>query len=127
MKLSTRTQEVDIEGRPHFEALDILVSHNGKVAVWRTTPHDPAFVHKIIETMNRMVQSLSKDFPELIDKLPAENENKVNGTGNKNSDKETRKGGPAGIRAPRASKQEGKKEPVTPVVPSKRPKKKAGA
>lgn len=69
MKLSTRTQEVDTpDGKRRYSALDILVEHNGKVAIWRTTPRDPAITHKMVETMNKMVQALAKEFPELVDK-----------------------------------------------------------
>lgn len=77
MKLTTRTQEVEDSGKRKFEALDILVSHNGKAIIWRwNNAKDAALVHTIVEKMNKMVDALKKDNPELVDKEPKKSKKK---------------------------------------------------
>lgn len=71
MKLTTRTHETEDSTKRKFEAMDIVVSHNGKAVIWRwNNVKDAALVHTIVEKMNKMIEVLQKDNPELIDKAP---------------------------------------------------------
>lgn len=69
MKIEAKPIELTSKsGKRKYGGLRIIVSHNGKGALWKVLPAKPEFTVKMIVTMNRMIESLFEEFPELKDK-----------------------------------------------------------